>query len=130
MIESVMVAKLNADPALAAALGGRIFPVVVRQDTAFPCAIYSRIAGYNGYDLDRPDRLRTVTVDVRCYALTYAETRALAEHIRRILDGYRDAPGSGVLRFVRVRDGEDGYDDTLLVFWSTVQIEMTYADEE
>ena len=128
MIESIMVAKLNADPTLATLLAGRIFPVVVRQDTAFPCVIYSRTSGYNGYELDRPDGLRTVTVDVRCYALTYAETRALAEHIRRVMDGYRDAPGDGVLRFVRVRDGEDGYDDTLTVFWSTVQIEMTYEE--
>lgn len=126
MIEIYLVARLNDDPTLDALIDERIFPVVVRKETDFPCLVYSRVSGSNGYDLDGPDGLRTVTTEVRCYAAAYADARALAEHVRRVMDGHRDALDDGPFRMVRVADGEDGYDDAVQVFWATALVSMMY----
>lgn len=126
IIETYLVEKLNADSTLDALIDERIFPVAVVQGTALPRLTYRRISGSNGYDLQGPDGLRTVTTEVRCWARDYPVARTLADHVRRIMDGYREAISAGPFRMVRVADGEDDYDETVNAFLATALVSMTY----
>ena len=68
----------------------KIFPVVT-DEAILPYVAYRR-SGWSG-DLTKGDAAGTATVEVRCYAKSYAESVDLAEKVRAALD-YRSTDGS------------------------------------
>lgn len=132
MIEIYLRERLLDDNTLKALVVDRIFPVTVRKDATFPSLVYRRVSGSNGYDLDGPDGLRTVTVEVRCWATDYTAARTLADHVRRIMDGYREKSSEGPFRRCTVTDGADEFeeiDDTLGVYAAVALVTMTYDED-
>ena len=96
------------------ALSNDVFPVVSEPDAVLPYICYRQSALQNaaakgsiGAD--------AVTVEVLCYANTYAQTVAIAEAVRTALDNvqatYEDANGTLVARSIQLIDSEEGWSD-------------------
>ena len=94
------------------AVSSDVFPVVCEPDAVLPYICYRQSALQNvaakgsiGAD--------AVTVEVLCYANTYAQTVAMAEAVRTALDNvqatYEDANGTLVARSIQLIDSEEGW---------------------
>lgn len=129
MIEQRIVGLLAADATIAAAVGQRIGPVILRQETALPSLVYRRLGSEPEYTLAGRAGWRTVTVQVVCWSLDYGEARRLAEAVRKALDGYSELSGAGSIRFISVADGADEYAAEVEAFGAVVVLSVEYDDE-
>ena len=129
MIEQRIVSMMAADATIAAAVGQRISPVVLRQDTALPSLVYRRLAADPEYTLAGRAGWRTVTLQIACWALEYADARALAEAVRELLDAYSETSDVGSIRFISVADGADEYVGELDAYGCICNLTIEYDDE-
>lgn len=129
MIEQRIVSMMAADATIAAAVGQRISPVVLRQDTALPSLVYRRLAADPEYTLAGRAGWRTVTLQIACWALEYADARALAEAVRELLDAYSETSDVGSIRFISVADGADEYVSELDAYGCICNLTIEYDDE-
>lgn len=129
MIEKRIKALLLADTTIAAAVGPRVTPVVLRQETGLPCLVYRRLDSTPDYTLAGRAGWRTVTIQVTCWADDYTEARTLAEAVRKKLDAYSELSGVGSIRFISVGDGADEYAVELEAFGAVATLTVEYDDE-
>jgi hypothetical protein len=126
LIEQHLAPLLLADSAIAALVGDRIFPVVVRQDTALPALTYARLGSERTYVLAGAAHWTTVQIGVTAWAPEYAQARALADAVRQALDGYTGTTG---IEVASVQDGADEYESTLDVFGCTLNVTVQFSEE-
>lgn len=88
MIEADLVALLKADGAVAALAGTRIFPEPAPQGVAFPAITYRRISGQRDYSLDGHTGLATARFQFDCWAMLFAQARALADAVSLALEAW------------------------------------------
>ena len=129
MIEQRIVSLLAADAAITAAVGQRLNPVVLRQETALPSLVYRRLASDPEYTLAGRAGWRSVTVQIFCWAQEYSQARALAERVRVVLDAYSETESAGSIRFVSVSDGADEYVAELDAFGCVCNLAIDFDDE-
>jgi len=96
-IESGLRDLLTGDAAVSALVGRRVFPAPAPQDTAWPFVTWQRISGLRDQTLDGPSgmALPVFQIDIWCDsreqlqgASSYMPARAIADAVRRLLDGY------------------------------------------
>lgn len=128
MIEDKMVDLLLADAGVAAIAGDRVFPVVVRQTTAFPSVIYRRLpGGERTYSLAGRGGMTTVTVALYGWATSYTTARSLADAIRDALDAYT-SNGSTDIQLASVTDGADEWIEELGAFGCGVEVRLMFME--
>lgn len=91
MIEAVIVTKAIQDTDLDALIAKRITPAtdpVDKKGTVLPRITYQRISTKRMQSNDGPTGLSSARVDLNLYAETYDQVQQLAEHVRRIFDGF------------------------------------------
>lgn len=93
-VETIIDDVLKSSAAVQAACGGRVYPVKIPQGKPLPVAVYQRIASepdttMQGYTSER------VILVVKCFAMSYAQCKALALAVREAL---AKPPLSAVLR--------------------------------
>lgn len=125
MIEADLVAVLSEDATVAGLVGARIFPVVVRQETALPALTYARLSSERTYVMAGAGHWTTVQIGITAWAAEYAQARALADAVRRSLDGYTAGAGIEVASVV---DGADEYEGTLDVFGCALQVTVQFTE--
>lgn len=96
--EQILANALVLDPAVAAVIGQRVYPVVAPASAALPFVTWRRTGIARQQGLNGPIGMSTVTLAVEVYAETYGEARDIADKCRRVLDGY----GTTVENYVRV----------------------------
>lgn len=129
MIEQRIVAMMAATPAITNAVGQRISPVILRQETALPALVYRRLASDPEYTLAGRAGWRTVTLQAVCWATDYADARALAEAVRELLDGYSETSDVGSIRFISAADGADEYISEIDAYGCVCNLTIEYDDE-
>lgn len=92
MIESLVVQRLLADPAVAALVGERVEPLKLPQKPTLPALVYSRVSTKRvlTHDGPGPERPR---IQVDCWASTPREAKDLAAAVRACLDAPELPPG-------------------------------------
>lgn len=87
MIQTVVVFNLLADEELSELVGTRVFPMRIPQKQPIPAVVYQVISDnpVNTFDGDRS--VDSITLQVSCWASTYAEAQELAAAVRRIISG-------------------------------------------
>lgn len=90
LVEEAVYQTLTGSTLVTALCGNRVYPLKAPQNPTFPCAVYQRVSWVPEGDLThQPAPLGRPRIRVRAYAETYlAECRALAEAIRKTLDGF------------------------------------------
>jgi hypothetical protein len=111
---AILYAWLRQCPAVAQQTGNRIYPDKLPQGASFPCIHYQQRTGGRSFSLTGPVGLAQPTFQVHCYALTYADSVALANAIRGdvttpALDGFRGQMGGAFVQAAFVPDGIDVY---------------------
>lgn len=129
MIEQRIVSMLAADATIAAAVGQRISPVILRQETALPALVYRRLASDPEYTLAGRAGWRPVTLQIVCWAPEYADARLLAEAVRKRFDGYSETSDVGSIRFISVADGADEYVIEIDAYGCVCNLTIEYDDE-
>jgi len=88
---------LVSDPAVAAVVGTRVYPVIAPATADLPFATWRRAGVQRSHTLSGPMGMPTVVMSVDLYAETYEAVRDLADRVRRALDGYGGSPSDSVL---------------------------------
>lgn len=89
-LTEAVYSRLTTEPASAALLGTRIYPLILPQRCQFPAVAYTRMPQDEQWSADGPTGYTTVRVQLDCYAVTYDGVRALADTVRAALNGWRD----------------------------------------
>ena len=128
MIEAKMVDILLADTGVAAIVGTKIFPVVVRQTTSLPSLIYRRLpGGERTYSLAGRGGMTTVIVAIYGWATDYATARSLADAVRDALDAYTSNTSTNI-QVASVTDGADDWSDELGAFGCGVEVRLMFLE--
>ncbi len=95
--EQGLATVLVSDPAVAAAVGTRVYPVIAPATATLPFATWRRSGVQRTHTLSGPMGMPTVVLSIDLYAETYEAVRDLADRVRRALDGYGGSPSDSVL---------------------------------
>ena len=87
-IETALFTILDGDADTEAIVGARIYPAIVYQTADLPAVTFQQISGARTHTAGGPISLANPRFQVNCWAETYAESRQLAETVRKCLDGY------------------------------------------
>jgi hypothetical protein len=98
--EQLLANALVADPAVAAVVGQRVYPVVAPASASLPFITWRRTGIQRTQTLSGPMGMGVVLLSVDVYAETYGEARDIADRCRSVLDGY----GTAVENYVSVRN--------------------------
>jgi hypothetical protein len=108
--ERLLGDALVADPAVAALVGDRVYPVIAPASAAIPFITWRRQAVQREATLSGPSGIATVTLAVDMYATTYEAVRELADRCRAVLDGFNGALGNWIsVRNVSLLSESDGF---------------------
>ena len=98
--EQLLANALVADPAVAAVVGQRVYPVVAPASADLPFVTWRRTGFQRNQTLGCPMGTGVVLLAVDVFAVTYGEARDIADKVRQVLDGY----GTSVANYVSVRN--------------------------
>jgi hypothetical protein len=108
--EKIIADRLQADPAVATIIAGRVYPVIAPASAAIPFATWRRAAVTREQTLGGPLGMPTVTLAVDLYAETYEAVRELADAVRSCLDGFGGQVGNYThIRLVSLVNESDGF---------------------
>jgi len=108
--EQAISTVLLSDPAVAAVVGTRIYPVIGPATAELPFATWRRSGVQRQHTLNGPMGMPTVLLSIELFALTYEAVRDIADRVRRALDGYGGSPADCVLvNNVSLDNEVDGY---------------------
>lgn len=127
-IETELYGYLTTAPAATqAVIGTRLYPVVLPQSPTYPAATYQVIAESTPMAHDGPGDLRSDTIQVDCFAVTYAAARALARAVESDLNGYRGAMGAERVDGIFWKNMIDHYDDQAEVWRVVVEFLVNWV---
>ncbi|MFW6079533.1 MAG: DUF3168 domain-containing protein [Gemmatimonadota bacterium] len=95
-LEASLREHLEADGAVAARVGGRVYPVLLPPDVTYEAISYRRISAPREHAQTGPSGLVRARIQVDSWATTYGGAKDLAEDVRRALDGFRGTMGTTV----------------------------------
>ena len=125
MSEQAIYARLNSE---VAALGGRIYPMVLPQNIQYPAATYQRIPPTTRYrTFGGYVPLVSATIQVDVYArrdLGYSSFKTIYDAVR---DSLKQPPGSD-LDDIFLEDEDDDYEDDTDLFRRRFDVGTTYEE--
>jgi len=95
--EQAIATVLLSDPAVAAIVGQRIYPVIAPAAADLPFVTWRRSGVQRQHTLNGPMGMPTVLLSIELFALTYEAVRDLADRVRLSLDGYGGASADSVV---------------------------------
>lgn len=121
MMETVLLQRIESDPAITSMVGNRIFWDERPQAgplAELPAIVFQNIttSHIGSHDLS-PDTLGDSAMQYSVFAKRRSDTKAVANAVRRRLHGWKDLP-SGI-QGVRASNSVDGYENDTRIF-STV----------
>lgn len=100
--EQTLFACLNNDSGVGALVNGRVVPLFVPQDGAFPCVVYQKISGPRVHSLKGQSGLARIRIQISCWALSFPEAKQVCEAVRLAIA--KGIPGA------EMNDGPDDYE--------------------
>lgn len=110
MIGKAISARLTAHAGTNALAGSRHYPLHAPQGPTYPFTVYQMIGSPRTHLMgDSPDASRWVeaSMQIDCYAKTYAGTHALAEQVRLALSRWSGTAGGVTVEVVFFEDARD-----------------------
>jgi|DEB0MinimDraft_10_1074344.scaffolds.fasta_scaffold00147_13 hypothetical protein len=110
-VEQGVVAALVADVTVGSVAGDRIYHMQAPQEATTPYVTYQRVGTGRGTILDGVDTMTEVRIQLDCWADSVADSKALADAVRGVLDDVKGDLG-GLSPRVQVQFGrlESEYD--------------------
>lgn len=108
--EQGLATVLVSDPAVAAVVGTRVYPVIAPAAADLPFITWRRSGVQRSHTLSGPMGMPTVVLSLDLYAVTYEAVRELADRVRLALDGYGGSPADSlVVSNVSLDNESDGF---------------------
>lgn len=108
-IEAALYALLTGEsPSIA---GGRIYPVVLPEQTAYPAVTYERVSGERGYVLRGATGTARPRFRIHVWSTSYDQTLSIADEIRLLINDYQGVVGSVDIMDVKLESENDLYED-------------------
>lgn len=102
---------LQADAAVAALVGTRVYPVKLPQGVKDASLVYNEISGQSDHHMEGPSGLVTVRMQIAAWAQSADAAHALFLAVKEAIDGYRGMMGSVEVQGVFIDSWRD-LDDT------------------
>lgn len=128
MIEEGVNQLLSADAALSALVGSSIYPVLVPEQTTWPCVSYQVASSVTDYTVDgAAETAKRMQFD--CWGLTYASTKQVQTAVSNVLDGFTGLLPDGTVIKGAFRGVDlDAYDSGHRVFRALVEYVFHYVE--
>lgn len=97
-MDPTIYARLSTDPALAALVDDRIFPVVPSPDTRLPYVVYAKTSTEDVLSLNGPVGLTIYTYQMDFWTLNLDDNLQLAQTVSDRLHGWRENAVQGCFR--------------------------------
>jgi len=122
--EASLKAHLSNDSGIAAAVGERIFPVKLPENTTKPAIVYTKVGTTPQTDLDCDDGdLLAIRLQVDCWAPGFEVVAALAELVRLRM---QSATLTGAGFVMGACFAQDGYDPEAKLYRVTLDFDCWY----
>lgn len=115
-IGKYIVAAIQADSALEALIGGRVFPVVLPQKEAYPAIVFTTVIAPADNSKNQPATTDRVQVRFHIWARKYADCEAIDVALRAALDYVTDTAGDVTVTGAMYTGGSDAIDEKLEFF--------------
>jgi hypothetical protein len=122
--EAALKSHLSGDSGIAQAVGERIFPVKLPENTTKPAIVYTKVGTTPQTDLDSDDGdLLSIRLQVDCWATGFEVVAALAELVRLRMQAATITANSFNIGSVF---GQDGYDPEAKLYRVTLDFGCWY----
>ena len=88
MIESGLASLLLSNSTVTAIIADQISPLVLPESAKYPAVTYQVISSIAEYTNDGPAGFARTRIELNAWATTYGSSKAVAQAIRAVLDGY------------------------------------------
>jgi hypothetical protein len=106
-IEEAIYYLLSNDATVSGLVGTRIYPMVVPRNAAMPAIAYQQISGVREHTMTGPIGMVKARFQINCWAETYATADAIAEAVRKELDGYSGVASDTWIYDITLLQGAD-----------------------
>ena len=129
MIEPAIVTLALADPATAALIGTRIFPLLLPDDCQKPAVSYRLVSTLDQNTLDGPLGLVQVRLQIDSWGDAYADAKNVAQALYNLLDDYTGTVGTVAIANIW-RDAEStGFDQTVRAYYVQTDWMILFTDQ-
>lgn len=111
MLESDLRTYLIEDSTLTGYVGERIYPLTLPQGVELPAITYQRVSCVSSYNLDRPNGVVEVRIQIDTWASKYITMKQIAQRIMELLNGYRGGIGGTPVLGVFLEVGSEQYEN-------------------
>lgn len=108
-VEEALKASLVADSGVKA-ITTRCYPGDLGQNPTYPLILYFKVTGVRDHCLQGPTGLATPRFQIEAWAETYSEAKALANAIRKALDGKKFTVDTVVISSILIQSERDFYE--------------------
>lgn len=123
--ETGLVAYLKAQVPLA---GERVYPMALRQMTAFPALTYQKISAPREYTHQGSSNLVYARYQIDCWAKSYADVKAVADQVTAALSGYRGPMGAHTAQACLINNEVDLYEPTTDLHRVMFDVSITHSE--
>ena len=123
MIQKAIRKLLVNDPAVAAIVGTRVYPIHVDGELTPPYIKYLTVSDARIYRTIRPPRIQ-----VSCWAEDYPTVRGLAETVIAALDDYHGVIDGVAIESIRYLNGPELYEAETRLYHIPCDFRVTYRE--
>ena len=127
-IESALRTFLLDDATVAGLVGTRIYPQILPQNPTYPALSFQRVSAVRLRALDGVVGVAQARFQIDCWALTYAQCRALASAVRVRLDGYRGDMDGIHVGATTLENDQDIYEDDVTGYRASLDVIIQHQE--
>ncbi len=109
-------------------VAGEIHPWPLPERITYPAVTYQLASSRPQYSADGPSNY-PVTIQVDCWALSYAGVKTLQSAVRTLLDGYSGVMGDHHVHQVEIEGEVDGFEPDTGLYRVTMFINVFYRSQ-
>lgn len=125
---AAIVALLEASATVEDVAGDRIYPVKLPRGVTLPAITYLTVSAPRDETQQGPSGLVMARVQVSCWGDNYDDSKAVAEAVRRTLDGYRGTSAGTRIDGVRLLNERDDIEAEPGTYQTALDFAVSHAE--
>lgn len=128
-LESQIITRLNAFPAVASLLGTRIYPLILPQNPTLPAAQFNVVDATPRENLFAKAGLYRYEIQIDIFTNTYAEVVTGENVVRLALQGYDNLGSGGDIQAIHHLMSFDDYEKEIANYKKVLRFSVWYGRE-
>lgn len=109
--DTELVAWVLTQSTITALIGTRIHPDFLPQNTTLDAIVYNQISGVRAHSTAGASGYCEARYQLSCWSATKAGAKALAEAVRKAIDGFGGTMGTTAVNYAFLEDETDAWED-------------------